>query len=196
MAVRSVLQIGHPALKKQTRHIERYDNDHIQAIIQDLIDTMREHTLIGIAAPQIGEPFRIFITEVRSTSARQVDMPDDLRVYINPKIVSSSKDTNEIYEGCGSVMNGNLFGPVIRPKEITVQAQNREGESFQLTCDGILARVIQHEYDHLYGIEFTEKVSDYKKLLHGEFYRQLIKDTPEHKEASRITKITHNVISE
>jgi len=77
--------------------------------------------------------------------------------------IFSSEDIIQ-YEGCGSVP-GNIFGPVERPKKITVEAFDQHGRKFQLTCDGILGRVIQHEMDHLHGIEFVEKVQDYTKLL-------------------------------
>jgi len=70
-----------------------------------------------------------------------------------------------VYEGCGSVAHGELFAPVKRPKTITVEAYDKKGQKFRLVCDGLLGRVIQHEYDHLSGIEFTEKILDYRKIM-------------------------------
>jgi peptide deformylase len=185
---RETIQIGHPALKATNSEITDFRSEKVKQLIQDLIDTMYEAKLIGIAAPQIAENFRIFITEPRETPVRPADQSDILRVYINPKIIELSNEDSIIYEGCGSVLNGQLFGPVKRPKLVTVEAYNENGKKFRFTADGILGRVIQHEYDHLEGVEFTEKVTDYKKLMHVDFYIKNIKSSPEQIEASKITK--------
>jgi len=119
---------------------------------------------------------------------------DKFRVYINPKISYFSKDENIIFEGCGSVLNGQLFGPVKRPQEITIQAYDQNGKKFQLRCDGILARVIQHEYDHLSGVEFLEKVSDYKQMMAVDYYRKNIRESRDQVEASKITIVEFNYL--
>lgn len=150
---------------------------------------MLEKDLIGIAAPQIGKNFQIFITEPRKTKARRGDQVDKLRIYINPKIVEYSKIENIIYEGCGSVARGTLFGPIKRPAQITIEAFDEKGKKFRLTTNGILGRVIQHEYDHLYGIEFTEKLIDIRKLIDVEIYRKKIKNSKKQKDTSKITHI-------
>jgi peptide deformylase len=185
--IRETIQIGHPVLKASNTEITDFRSEKVKQLIKDLTDTMHDANLIGIAAPQIAENFRIFITEPRETPARPADQSDILRVYINPKIVELSKDESIIYEGCGSVMNGKLFGPVKRPKQVTIEAYNENGKKFRFTADGILGRVIQHEFDHLEGVEFTEKVTDYKKLMHLDFYIKNIKPSPEQAEASKIT---------
>lgn len=118
---------------------------------------------------------------------RSKEQADELRVYINPKIINSSQEGVVIYEGCGSVLNGKLFGPVSRPKQITIEAFELDGKKFQFTAEGILGRVIQHEYDHMFGIEFLEKISDYKKLMTVEWYIERIKNDPENIKASTIT---------
>lgn len=130
----------------------------------------------------------MFVTEPRETKFRTADQIDELRIYINPVIVEFSAEETVIYEGCGSLLNGQLFGPVKRPREITVEAFDQNSKKFRLTCDGILARVIQHEYDHLSGIEFIEKIYDYKKLMTADFYVKNIKSSKEQTEASIITQ--------
>ena len=130
---------------------------------------MAKVDLIGIAAPQIGENYQVFLTHPRKTNARKLEKDDVLRVYINPKITFKSKETNLIYEGCGCVPHSSIFGPVIRPREIEVEAYDANGQKFRLRCDGILARVIQHEYDHLQGIEFLEKISENRKIISWDF---------------------------
>lgn len=190
--VRDTLQIGDPRLKTANGVITDGTTSSIKEIIQDLIDTMRANELIGIAAPQIGENYKIFITEPRETKTRSIDQSDELRIFMNPKIISFSKEKLLMYEGCGSVCHGQLFGPVIRSKQITIEAKDMNEKKFTFICDGILARVIQHEYDHLLGIEFTEKISDYKKLVSRESYIQTIKNSKEQEQASLITtKIFH-----
>lgn len=191
MAVRTTIQIGHPALKAANQQIQDFANPKLKQLIKDLADTMRDNELIGIAAPQIAENFEVFVTEPRETKTRTADQADVFRVYINPVLVATSKEESLIYEGCGSVLNGQLFGPVVRPRQITIEAFDELGKKFRLTTDGILARVIQHEYDHLHGIEFLEKVSDYKQMMTYDYYVQTIKNQPQHLRASKITIIEH-----
>jgi len=166
--------------------VKDFTSPKIKQVIKDLMDTMRENQLIGMAAPQIGENFQIFLTEPRKTPNRTL-VQDELRVYINPTITAFSTDEVIIYEGCGSVVHGQLFGPVRRPKEITIEAFDEAGKQFRLRCDGILARVIQHESDHLRGIEFTEKIADYRLLMDADFYRERIKNSQEQIKAAGIT---------
>ena len=194
MAVKTVIQAGHPKLKEQNKEIENLNLPKIKKLRKDLIDTMNKTGLIGIAAPQIAQNYMIFVTHPRKTKARNTGKADILRTYINPKIVFESKKENIIYEGCGSVVNGELFGPVSRPEEIEAEALNEKGQKFRLKCNGILARVVQHEYDHLMGIEFMEKVSDYKKIIAENYYKNNIKNSKPQKNNSLITRIEHRKV--
>ncbi len=186
--VRKTLQMGDPRLKAINQKVVNLNDPKIDQIINDLTETMRATGLVGMAAPQIGENYKIFVTEPRETETRPLDQSDILRVYINPEITFYSEDQVIIYEGCGSVAKATLFGPVKRPKEITIQAQGKDGKIFELTTDGLLSRVIQHEFDHLSGIEFTEKIVDYTKMMDVELYRENIKNLSEQKQASITTK--------
>lgn len=192
MTVRKIIQIGHPALKAKNEIIADFNSPKLKRLIKDLKDTMHKTGLIGIAAPQIARNYLVFVTQPRKTKTRKLTKIDKFRVYINPKIVFYAKDTSLIYEGCGSVARGNLFGPVIRPKEIRIEAYDENGTKYSLECDGILARVIQHEYDHLFGIEFLEKISDYRQIISAEYYRQSLRNSKEQKQASKITKIIYH----
>lgn len=194
MAVKPTIQAGHPSLKKKNKIITNFMSQALVKLQKDLIDTMNKTDLIGIAAPQIAENYMVFITHPRNTESRNLGKSDQLRIYINPKITFKSKKENIVYEGCGSVANAGLFGPVSRPWEIEVEAFNESGEKFKLRCDGILARVIQHEYDHLMGIEFIEKICDYKKIIGAEYYKKKIKNSKEQKQNSLITKIEYKSI--
>lgn len=192
--VRKLIQAGSPFLKQKNKVIKNFKSPKLKKLIKNLTDTMYKTELVGIAAPQIGENYLVFLTHPRNTKSRKLPKTDKLRVFINPKIVSESKEKNLIYEGCGSLLS-ELFGPVERPKEILVEAFNEQGRMFKLRCDGILARVVQHEIDHLNGIEFIEKVSDYRKIITGEYYRKNIRNSKIQKENSLITKIECSICS-
>ena len=195
MSVRDTIQIGDPRLKAKNQVISDPKDPSISSLIQDLKDTMHENGLIGIAAPQIGENYKIFITEPRKTDSRSADQSDDFRVYINPEIIGYADEEIIIYEGCGSVLNGQLFGPVSRSRWIKIIATDQNGEQFEFKADGILGRVIQHEYDHLIGEEFTEKIADYKKLMTREHYIEQIKSQDWHKANSKVTIKEYNKLS-
>lgn len=192
MAVRKILLIGDPRLKAESQIIKNFKDPKIKKVIQDLKDTMIKKDLIGMAAPQIGYNYKIFITQPRKTKARKLFKGDKLRVYINPKLVKLSKVENVIYEGCGCVPN--LFGPVKRPQGITIEAFDIKGDKFQIRCDGILARVIQHENDHMVGIEFTDKIMDYKKLMWRDTYYKNIRNSDAQLQASKITIVDYKKI--
>ncbi len=194
MAVRKVIQAGDPRLKSANKQIINFKSPKTQKIIKDLISTMRKTDLIGIASSQIGENYMIFVTEPRSTNSRKLIKKDKLRVFINPKIIYSSTKKNLIYEGCGSVANGAIFGPVLRPQEIGIEAMDEKGQKFRLRADGILARVIQHECDHLSGVEFIQKVSDYSKIVVQAYYRKNIRHSKLQQDNSLITKIDYKIL--
>ena len=191
MAVRKVIQIGHPALKAKNKKITSFTSAKTKKLLKDLKETMKKTGLVGIAAPQIGENYMVFLTHPRNTKARKLPKTDKLRVYINPRIRYSSKGKNELYEGCGSVVEGGLFGSVKRPKEVEIVAYDERENRFSLLCDGILATIIQHEIDHLQGIEFLTKVSDYKKIVNLEFYVKKIRSSQKQKKVSKITKVEY-----
>ena len=188
MAIRKVIEAGDPRLKAKNQLISNFKSPKTKKLIKDLTDSMRKADLIGIAAPQIGENYMIFVTEPRNTKARKLGKADKLRVYINPNITRKSEKENLIYEGCGSVSD---FGPVIRPEEVEVEAVDEKGQKFSLRANGILGRVIQHEYDHLCGIEFIQKVSDYGKIVVQAYYRKNIRNSTLQKKNSLITKLEY-----
>lgn len=190
MSVRIVIEAGNPLLKAKNKTISDHNSPKIKKLIKDLVDTMRKTDLIGIAAPQIGENHMVFVTHPRSTKARNLGKADKLRVFINPKITFKSKKQSLIYEGCGSV--ADIFGPVLRPEEVEVSAIDENGQKFSLRANGILARVIQHEMDHLEGIEFIQKVSDYSKVVVGSYYRKNIRNSKLQKQNSITSKIEYN----
>ena len=191
MAIKKIIEIGHKVLKLENKLIADFNSTLLKKLVKDLADTMKSVDLIGIAAPQIGQNYKVFLTHPRKTNARTIGKTDILRVFINPKITHMSKETNLIYEGCGCVPEHSVFGPVVRPQEIEIEAFDMRGEKFCIRCDGILARVIQHEYDHLQGIEFLERVTENRKMISWNIYRKEIRNSPAQKKASLITKIEY-----
>jgi len=122
------------------------------------VDRMKP-LLVGLAAPQIGISKRIILVDV---SARGKGEVGDLRVYINPEIISMSEEKSEWYEGCFST--DRVCGIVSRPTKIKIKAFTKEGQPVEEEHEGYTARIFQHEIDHLNGIEFVTHVSDDDKL--------------------------------
>ena len=171
MIIKEITQIGDPLLHQKSKFVAKIDSKDTQRVIKNLIDSMRHHDLIGIAASQIGEKLRIFVTEVRKTKYRNLKK-DKLRVYVNPKIIWLSKKEVVLNEGCGSVAYAQLFAPVKRSEKVEVEAFDEKGNKFRFKADGMLSRVIQHEIDHLDGIEFIEKVDDPKSYMSSGEYKK------------------------
>jgi len=170
MIGKNLTQVGNPIIRKKSKLVKNIKSKKIKKIVADLIASMRHHGLVGIAAPQIGINERIFVSEIRKTKFRKEIKPAPLRIFINPRTVRVSKKTTSGYEGCGSVNSGGIFATVSRPREIIVRAQNENGKLFELKAKGLLARVIQHELDHINGIVFMDKIDNTKSLMSREEY--------------------------
>jgi len=175
MIIKKATQIGNPVIRQEAEAVADVESKETKEIVKNLVDSMRYHGLVGMAAPQIGEGKRIFVTEIRETEFRSAEEEaeiDNLRVFINPEIISTSENTNNEWEGCGSVADANLFGKVTRPSEVIIKALDEKGEEFELAAKGLLARVIQHEMDHINGVVFIDK-SDPKTFMSGSEYMKL-----------------------
>lgn len=149
MAIRIIRKDDDEILRKISKKVEIID-DRIFALLDDMRDTMYEAEGVGLAGPQVGVLRRIAI----------VDVGEELIELINPVVVfEGGKEIDE--EGCLSLPGKN--GAVCRPKKVIVRAQNRQGETFEITGTDLLARAFCHEIDHLNGILFIDKViPDYK----------------------------------
>ena len=145
MAIRKIVKRGDPVLSKKCREVEKID-DRILQLLDDMKETMAAANGVGLAAPQVGILKRIAVIDVG-------DGPIEL---INPKIVAQSGSQNGT-EGCLSVPG--VFGEVERPMHVTVQAQNRDGDTVQIVGDELLARAFCHEIEHLDGKLFLSRVT-------------------------------------
>ena len=161
MAVREVLQIGHPVLSARAEEVDesQIGSAEVQAWVDDLVDTMRAANGAGIAANQIGIPYRLFVVEVQGDNPRYPYKPKiPLTVLINPEIKMLSDLTYEGNEGCLSVPG--LRGVVDRHLEIQVSGFDRQGNWQQFEVRGYSAGTFQHECDHLDGVLFPHRVTD------------------------------------
>lgn len=173
MSNKKIHQIGSNVIRNRAKKVQKSGDPEIQKTIRNLIDSMRHNNLVGIAAPQIGKKLRIFVTEVRKTKLRKSAKKDKLRIFINPRILKKSKHQVTDFEGCGSVVKAGLFGQVKRPKSVEVSALDSKGCYFKLKANGLLARVIQHEMDHLNGIVFIDRVANTRTLIDRKTYTKL-----------------------
>ncbi|MEY2434946.1 MAG: peptide deformylase [Acidimicrobiaceae bacterium] len=156
MTVREILHIGHPVLRQTAEPVDPHE---MQALITDLIDTMRAADGAGLAANQIGEPVQVCVIEVRPGSTRYPYKPEiPLTVLINPVIEAISTETFANYEGCLSVPD--LRGVVDRAVEVRVKALGRDGGPIDTVVRGLSAGTFQHETDHLQGTLFIDRVTD------------------------------------
>ncbi len=154
-----------PILYKKTLKVITFFDSEIKQVVQDLIDTVRSHNVIWLSANQIWVNKSIFVTEIRKTKYRDVNDIDWVRIFINPKIIFYSDEKVIDYEWCGSVSHSDFFAEVERSENIIIKAFDEKWDEFELKADWLLARVIQHEYDHLNWVLFTEKIVDITKAM-------------------------------
>lgn len=143
-----ILQVPNKILEQKTTPVKEVTPE-ILKLVRDMIDTCKKANGIGLAAPQVGKSLRVCIIDLE-----HMGLPPF--ALINPKIVRTSWKQVKMEEGCLSIPG--VFGEVKRPSSVTVKATNIEGNETKFKADGILARVIQHEIDHLDGVLFTSKM--------------------------------------
>ncbi len=173
MIIENIVQMWNPILYEKTNNIIDFNND-LKKNIRDMIDTMREKKLIWISANQIWLPKSIFLTEIRKTKTRDEKDTDWLRVFINPEIVFYSKKKNIWYEWCWSVAHTDFFAEVSRSESVIIKAVDENWKKFEFNASWLLARVIQHEYDHLNWVLFIEKIADTKTCMSWDEYRKRV----------------------
>lgn len=173
MAILKVSRLGHPVLRTKAHPVDPKSiaSPGIQRLIDDMFDTMREYSGVGLAAPQVHEGVRLFVAGLRpGTIGSEIgdDMP--LVALVNPEITLVGKATEVGWEGCLSIPD--IRGRVPRAPEVRVRAFDRAGKAVSFTAKGFPARVIQHEYDHLEGILFLDRMSTLETLTYLEEYER------------------------
>ena len=155
MAIRKIVELGDEKLRKQCKPVEKFDL-RLRILLKDMADTMYKANGVGLAAPQVGILKRVVV----------VDIGDGLIEMVNPEIIhSEGQQTGP--EGCLSIPGRS--GVVTRPNVVTVRYQDRDGEEYEATAEGFLARAFCHELDHLDGVVYVDKMD-----------REIFPDDPEY----------------
>lgn len=152
-----------PVLRQQAKPIAHID-DEVRAIAARMIELMHQAPGVGLAAPQVGLPWRMFV-------ANPTGQPEDDQVYINPRITNLGGGNVAREEGCLSLPG--ITAEVIRPHEATIQATDENGEGFEIQADDLLARIWQHEYDHLDGVMIIDKMAPIDRMANKRALREL-----------------------
>ncbi len=159
MSVRPVVIWPDPRLREPTRKVEKVD-DAVRALYQDLTDTMYAENGLGIAAIQIGDATAMFLVDPKLAGRPETDPPV---AFINPEILWASDETEETEEGCLSFPE--IYIKVDRPLRAKVRAMGIDGELFEMEGEGLLARCLLHEYDHLSGKLLVDFVGPLKRQM-------------------------------
>jgi len=162
MANRTVLVAGEPVLRQKAKKVTHF-GPSVEALVEDMLDTMYEANGLGLAAPQIGVPLRVIVIEVPAEldeEGNEIE-PSERYVFCNPEIVKASGE-EEDEEGCLSVPG--YVGSIKRATSITVKGQDAKGRKIRARAEGLLARAFQHELDHLDGVLILDRVESSDKL--------------------------------
>lgn len=176
MTLRTIVTLPDPVLRRKARPVSKFDKD-FQTLVDDMIETMRQAPGVGLAAPQVGASERLIVVEYaeppeedeqEATFPARVDAPPEadhprkvvkpkLYVMVNPEIVKTSEETVVGVEGCLSIPG--LVGEVERFSTVQVKGQNRRGQPMKVKAEGWLARIFQHEVDHINGVVFPDRAT-------------------------------------
>ncbi len=172
MAIKSIIRMGHPTLRKQA---EPYPEDMIGGeeflnLVDDLKDTLKATgNGIGLAAPQINVSYRIALIDIPDPTTRYGTVtPMPSTIYVNPRIRVLNPETEGYWEGCLSVPN--MMGYVERPQHIEVSYLDAQGQPAKVELTGFLATVFQHEFDHLDGYLYVDRLKDTRMFAFDEEY--------------------------
>jgi peptide deformylase len=152
MAIREIITVPDRIFRGKARKVTSF-GEELQTLIDDMVDTMREALGVGLAAPQVNAPLRVIVVEFNENEDEET--PPKLYMVVNPKITRISSDQDFGTEGCLSLPR--IVGDVERPISVTVKGFNRRGQPLKIKASGWLARIFQHEVDHLDGVLFVDR---------------------------------------
>ncbi len=156
MAVRPIVIYGDPVLREVSQPVEHF-NQELKDLVSDMVDTLKKAQGLGLAAAQIGVLQRVFIVDLAA-----VDIAGSLKVFVNPEILETGGEA-EFEEGCLSFPG--IYQKIIRPANVKVRAWDVDGNPFELEADGLTARAILHEYDHIEGKLFIDYLSPLSRTM-------------------------------
>ena len=152
-----------PVLREPTHPVEQVD-DQVRAVAARMLELMHEVRGVGLAAPQVGLSWRLFV-------ANPTGEPGDDRVYINPRLDEPGRQTEARDEGCLSIPG--ITAEVTRPTTVRVRARNLDNEPVELQAEGMLARIVQHEHDHLDGVLIIDRMTPMDRMANKRALRDL-----------------------
>jgi peptide deformylase len=162
-----VRRFGDPVLRKKTAAVAEFDSE-LKEFIDFMIDTLYEENGLGLAAPQVGDLRKIVIIDL--SFGEEVE---NTLTLINPEVISAEGEC-VMEEGCLSIPK--IYEDVTRPEKVRIRYRNPEGDVREIDADGLVARIIQHEMDHLEGILFIDRLSTVKKMLLAKALREIAEE--------------------
>ena len=168
MAVLDIKLMGDPILREECEEIPEVD-DELRRLASDMFDTMYDADGVGLAAPQVGVTRRLIVVDPREEGVTP-------RALVNPRVLEASEETDRAEEGCLSIPG--LREVVERKAEVVVEAENLDGETIRIEADGLHARVLLHEIDHLDGVLFLDRVSPLKRKMLMKKWKKLRAEQP------------------
>jgi peptide deformylase len=167
-----IIQLGNPMLRQKAAWVDNIQDEHIQKLIEDLITTVVQANGVGIAAPQLAQSYRLLIVASRP-NPRYPNAPEmEPTAMINPKITAHSTEVVKGWEGCLSVPG--IRGLVPRYQVIEVEYTDRNGKLQKQELTDFVARIFQHEYDHLDGIVFVDRLENTLEMITEQEYQQRV----------------------
>lgn len=169
MPLREIRKFPDPVLRRKTDRVEKID-EQIERLIDDMIETMHEAPGVGLAANQVGVPLQLAVIDLTTREEKEKGKSRPITVIINPEILSMEGAVVE-EEGCLSIPE--YAESVKRAARVKVRAQDRTGKVFELDAEGLMAKALQHEIDHLNGLLFVDRLSPLKKSIFKRKYRKV-----------------------
>ena len=157
-----IVAFGAPVLKQKAKKIDK-DYVGLSELIDNMFQTMHEASGVGLAAPQIGKSIRLFIVDASPFEEDDSELKNFQQVFVNPEILEEDGEEWVFNEGCLSIPN--IREDINRKSKIRIRYQDEHFDTFEEEFEGITARIIQHEYDHIEGVLFTDYLSPLKKRL-------------------------------
>ncbi len=162
--IREIRLLGDPVLRRSADPVPEVD-DEVRALVDDLLETMYDADGVGLAAPQVGVSVRVIVVDTREEEGREA------LALINPRVAEASADTDKAEEGCLSIPG--VADIVERPARVVVEGLDPAGAPVRLEAEGLLARALQHEVDHLDGVLFLDRLSALKRKMALQKWRKL-----------------------
>jgi len=166
MAILKIRTYGDPILRKKAEKVKNFD-DELKQIVRDMLETMYANKGLGLAANQVGILKQIIVIDIGTK-----EIPD-VKIIINPEVKFLTKEKVEYEEGCLSFPG--LTEKILRYSKLSVKCNDLKGNTVEFEADGLLAIAMQHEFDHLNGVLFIDRMSPVKKLLHTKELREIKK---------------------